>query len=219
MSESKIEDYDVTTWRPRLGITVERAIAEAIIVSSGAKKPFTFPINGQSVSVEPVPMGEEVDGEFAAAAEAQLQRLFAKWKADDAAAIAAYRASPQYAEDKAKFHAEIVERQNAVNRLMAQFSDVAKEGEIAILKWLAKFVERQNGYGIVTFDKKYLYRRLSRLGYRRSAGVGRTVFDTRHKVAEYIIGQVMDAACRGYPPHPIVIDWIKELESKFGFAR
>lgn len=222
MSESNIEDYDVTQWRPRLGITVERAIAEAIIISSVAKKPFSFPINGQTVSVEPVPVAPgpaEEDSEFAKLAEEQLQRLLAKWKADDEAAIAAYRSSPQYLEDKAKFQAEIVERQNAVNVLMAKFSDVTKDGEIAILKWLAKFVERQNGYGIVTFDKKYLYRRLFRLGYRANAGVGRTVFDTRRKIAEYIIGQAMDAARHGYPPHPITIDWIKELESKFGFAR
>lgn len=212
MKPEEFENYDVTAWRPRLGITFERAIAEAIIVSSGAKKPFTFKLNDHEVSVEPIPLTPgpaTEDNSFARLADEQLAKCLAKIAADDKAKSDAYRASPQFEADRVARAAEIVSRQNAVNRLMARLADVCRQGDRALLKWIADLALVADDVG-VRIDLKYLIRRLKSCGWRSQAHVGRTSWPNKRLIAEWIVGQVIYAAEIGMPPHPMTGTFVEQ---------
>lgn len=212
MKPEEFENYDVTTWRPRLGITFERAIAEAIIVSSGAKKPFTFKLNDHEVSVEPIPLTPgpaAEDSDFGRLADEQLAKCLAKIAAEDKAKVDAYLASPQYEIGRLERATEIVRRQNAVNRLTAQLADVCRQGDRALLKWAAQLADVGDDVG-VRIDLKYIIRRLKRFGWRSNAHVGRTNWPNKRVVAEFIVGQVIYAAEIGMPPHPMTGTFVEQ---------
>lgn len=202
-------------YRPPLGAIIDRACSEAV-----------------ARSVEKMTMVElEFNGiEMVATSGSSPSMLKKKWSAKMHQACKAYQESPGGIKAKQDRDAEATKCQDSVTALIRSLPGILaiKDGDLpdgatrddALMGWLTTLtidgghigVDWNAAAGLRGGGKELVAVRLQAAGFRENEHVGEKPewFNSRPRMAQYIVGQVINMLRHGMDPHPVTERFIEQ---------
>jgi hypothetical protein len=212
-SDLAINDGFVT-YRPLCGTHIGNACKEAIDLAIESDSPVVFTFN---------------DIEIKAYETSTVEELCQKYSYETKVRAEAWHRTQEYKDQQDKRNLEVAEKSWQVLELFKKLDLIIEKCFIAkvmkdrgitltlersqeeLLNWMELFVPLADDIAI-EFDKELLISKLNKAGFFENEEVGRNPdwFDTRDKMARYIIGQVIGCLKSGMPPHPMTVSFIEK---------
>lgn len=132
-----------------------------------------------------------------------LNHVLRQWDEQMEAGRIRYKNSAKGKAAAEKRTAEIISKQRALNTSLDVLADIIADQDKLML-WLKSFAQDADDVG-VQFSKERLITQLEAAGYVENKYVGNAPewFNSRPRMAQYIIGQALSSLYRGMGPHPI----------------
>lgn len=141
--------------------------------------------------------------ELEATPESSPPALESEWSAKQEQAAKDYRESPQGIAAAKKRTNDIIRKQRSLNTSLDVLADIIADQDKLML-WLKSFAQDADDIG-VQFSKDRLSAQLEAAGYSENEHVGEKPewFNTRPRMAHYIVGQALNCLRISMGPHPI----------------
>lgn len=180
---------------PSAGSHISTACKDAVMLAQRMRQPVQFTFNGMPVTVS--------TEDTAASAER-------RWHKDQSDAAEAYRNSPAGKAAAAQDELDRHRHQCEIDNLMTMLPGVVSDRN-ALMLWAARFAEVSDNVGM-KWDMESVAQVLTSAGYKRNHHVGDSPdsFNRRQKMAEYIVGQVLECIASGMGPHPITVTFVEK---------
>ena len=208
----KFFDYE-----PMAGEHILKSCSGAIKIANEQSLPVRFKFNGIVL---------------VARSDSKPETLAEKYHADSDKRFEKYQKTKKYRVQIAKRNAEIKFKEVEIKKLFDRLDLIIKKnfldkvvsenlkGRLPInteknqgelLDWLDKFTPLADDIEI-KFDRAALASKLEEAGFIENESVGMNPgwFDTREKMARWILGQVINCLKKGMPPHPIMTSFIEK---------
>ena len=175
-------------YSPSAGTHIRYACQEAIALAGNRNRPVHFSFNGTRMKVHK---------------RLPLQHVLRQWDERTEASRRRYRNSPKGKAAAEKRNTEILRKQRSLNTSLDVLADIIADQDKLML-WLKSFAQDADDIG-VTFSKERLAAQLEAAGYAENEHVGEKPewFNTRPRMAHYIVGQALNCLRIGMGPHPI----------------
>ena len=141
--------------------------------------------------------------ELEATPESSPPALENEWSAKQEQAAKEYRESPKGIAAAKKRTEEIIRKQRSLNTSLDALSDIIADHD-KLMIWLKGVAEDADDIG-VQFSKDRLAAQLEAAGFVENEHVGEKPgwFNSRPRMAHYIVGQALNCLRRGMGPHPV----------------
>jgi hypothetical protein len=180
-------------YSPCAGSHIEQACKEAVAMAMNCVATVKFSFNG--ILMEATPNCVPID-------------LANEWSTKQEQAAKAYRESPEGIASAEKRKQDVMQKQASVNLAIQKLPSVI-HNHGALMEWLKFFSYVADDIG-VTYSKGELADQLEAGGYVENEHVGKKPewFNTRPRLARYIVGQAITCLRGGMGPHPITADFV-----------
>lgn len=188
------------TYEPSGGTRIEHACQDAVRMAILNRCIVQFKFNGVPLEVA----GDTTPEDTVKHYHAELDR-----SAEE------YRNSPEGRSNAAAREAQIgTLKSKAVNLLDKLDSLLASNSQDEIMDWLKEFAPISDDVA-VRFNTAALAAKFEAAGFKENEGVGQEPewFNTRPRMAGYIVGQVINCLKRGMPPHPVTVSFIERYQA------
>lgn len=203
------------TYDPRAGTHITDACKEAVALAINGRQNVQFSFNGVELLATPDSVIAKLEAEFSAKLEADAK---------------AYRESPKGIAAANARTREITKRQDSVTALFKSLPGILSlnpddmSGGItrddALMGWLNTLtidgddigVDWNKASGLKGGGKEWMAVLFMANGFQENEHVGEKPewFNTRKRMARYIIGQVIACLRKGMPPHPVTARFIED---------
>lgn len=215
------EDMQSVSYDPPAGESIDRACVIAVDMARKHDAPIVFTFNGV---------------EMTAYKNSRPRDLMVEWEAKLDKQAEDYRNSPEGIAENARREEEVKIKQKRISELLGNIGpllDSMTEEEIlkafltrlnealvenseenspdALMDWLYAFAEIADDCRVY-FNTQELAAKLESSGFIESEYVGNKPewFNTKDRMARYIIGQTLNCLKMGMPPHPITMSFIEQ---------
>jgi len=188
------------TYEPSAGTRIEHACNEAVKMAKRSGATVRFKFN---------------DVELTATPELAPDAVVAEWQRESNRLAEAYRNSPAGRAEASRRHAQIgTLKIQAANLLDKLDSLLASNSKDEIVGWLKSFAPISDDVS-VKFDTAALAAKFEAAGFKENEGVGQAPewFNTRDRMAGYIVGQAINCLKRGMPPHPVTVSFVEKYQA------
>lgn len=188
------------TYEPSAGTRIEHACTEAVEL---AKR------NGQTVRFK------FNDVELEATPDRQPAAIVDDWRRESDRLAEEYRNSPEGRAEAARRESQITTLKAQADELLSRLDSVlASNSQDQIMDWLKSFAPISDDVS-VKFDTSALAVKFEAAGFKENEGVGQEPewFNTRPRMAGYIVGQVINCLKRGMPPHPVTVSFVEKYQA------
>jgi len=182
---------------PGIGESISQSCKAAVAQAREINAPVSFTFNDMEMRAQP---------------DSTPEGLVDDWNRRMEAARKAWQESPEGIAYEQNRLAEIAKAQAKVNELEEKLNSVLlDQGMDELMEWVAEFTSNTDWVG-VTFDKEFVIGAFEHVGFKENWHVGKPPewFDTRQKLGQYIVGQMLD----GYKNHgcvpQIIAYWCQE---------
>ena len=190
----------IITYEPSPGTRIETACDEAVNMAKQIGSTVRFKFNDVELTATPTTKPHSIVSEW----QQESKRLSEK-----------YRNSPQGRAAAKARTAEISRLKTQSEALLMSLSSILLSGSTdELMGWLKSFAPISDDV-CVKFDTAAVAAKFEAAGFKENEGVGKKPewFNTRNRMARYIIGQAINCLKRGMPPHPITVSFIEKYES------
>ena len=188
------------TYEPSAGTRIEHACTEAVNMAKRSGATVRFKFN---------------DVELTATPDLQPDAVVAEWQRESNRLSEDYRNSPACRAEASRRHAQIgTLKTQAANLLDKLDSLLSANSQDEIMDWLKSFAPISDDVS-VKFDTSALAAKFEAVGFKENEGVGQEPewFNTRDRMAGYIVGQVINCLKRGMPPHPVTVSFVEKYQA------
>jgi len=183
------------TYDPLCGTSINFACKEAVAMAVNNKCHVKFNFNGINLEATP---------------NCTPTRLISQFHTELDENARKYEESPEgiahakYQEEKK------VENQIKIDKLIGKLSGVVSNRD-KLMKWMGEFTECADQIG-TKFDEQPLVAQLESVGYSDGQFTGNPPewFNTKERMAGYLIGQAINCLNQGMPPHPMVGRFVED---------
>jgi hypothetical protein len=178
---------------PSAGTHIFYACEKAISIATNKNRPVRFLFNGILIKVHKRLSPQHVARQWQEQIEAKYRR---------------YQNSSKGKAEAEKRKAEIYSKQYALNKSMDALPGLIKDQDMLML-WLKSFSQDADDTR-VTFSREHLIEQLEKAGYVENDCVGEKPewFNTRQRLARYIVGQALQCLKIGMSPHPVTGNFV-----------
>jgi hypothetical protein len=175
-------------YSPSAGTHIGYACKEAVAMAMNQQAKVKFSFNGIELEATP---------------ESSPPALESAWSAKQEQASKEYRESPKGIAAAKKRTEEIIRKQRSLNTSLEVLSDIIADHD-KLMIWLKGVAEDADDIG-VQFSKDRLAAQLEAAGFVENEHVGEKPewFNSRPRMAHYIVGQALNCLRRGMGPHPV----------------
>lgn len=141
--------------------------------------------------------------------ESSPPALEREWSAKKEQAAKDYRESPQGIAAAKKRTADIIRKQRSLNTSLDVLADIIADHD-KLMIWLKGVAEDADDIA-VTLPKKRMIEQLEAAGFVENEHVGEKPewFNSRPRMAHYIVGQALNCLRRGMGPHPVTGSFVE----------
>lgn len=187
-------------YHPTPGTFIQTACAEAVEQAKATGLNVWFRFN---------------DVELIAKHDTNPDDLVAAWKREVEWIGEQYRNSPAGRADAARRAEQIDTRTKRASELLSEIDSVLAGRRLGeLMDWFKEFTPLADDV-CVTFNQPALAEKFVAARYVPGYGVGRDPgwFNSRTRMARYIVGQAISCLMNDMPPHPITIHFIEKYEA------
>lgn len=188
------------TYEPSVGTRIEHACDEAVKLAKRGGATVRFKFN---------------DVELTATPDHQPAALVDDWRRESDRLSEEYRTSPEGRAEAARRESQITTLKTQAAELLGKLDSVlAANSQDEIMDWLKSFAPISDDVS-VKFDTAALAAKFEAAGFKENEGVGQEPdwFNTRDRMAGYIVGQVINCLKRGMPPHPVTVSFVEKYQA------
>lgn len=188
------------TYEPCAGTRIEHACTEAVNMAKRSGATVRFKFN---------------DVELSAAPDFQPDDLVAEWQRESNRLSEEYRNSPAGRAEANRRAAQIGTLNTRTTNLRNKLDSLlAAKSQDEIMDWMESFAPISDDVS-VKFDTSALAAKFEAAGFKENEGVGQEPerFNTRDRMAGYIVGQVINCLKRGMPPHPVTVSLVEKYRA------
>lgn len=188
------------TYEPSAGTRIEHACTEAVTMAKRSGATVRFKFN---------------DVELAATPDREPDDLVADWRHESDRLSEEYRNSPEGRAEAARRESEITTLKAQADELLGKLDSLlAENSQDEIMGWMKSFAPISDDVS-VKFDTAELAAKFEAAGFKENEGVGQEPewFNTRPRMAGYIVGQVINCLKRGMPPHPVTVSFVEKYQA------
>ena len=182
------------TYKPEPGISIEAAAAQAISAARLQGGNVSFAFNGITIDVNRDSFSSEVAMRYERLSDERRQ---------------SYLASPEGIAAAEKRRVDVSQRQARIEARIEELKTMAKKSSLyAILAWMITYSLDADDVGVDAHNQAVI-EALEGAGHTRSQDVGKIEDGDYERSARWIVGQVIDMAYRGLPPHHMLSEFAK----------
>jgi len=188
------------TYKPSAGTEISHACREAVDMAKRSGVNVRFKFN---------------DVELTATPDLQPDEVVAEWRRESNRISEEYRNSPAGRAAAAARTAEIARLKTQSESLLMALSSILLSGSTdELMSWLKSFALVADDVS-VNLDTAALAAKFEAAGFKENEGVGQNPewFNTRPRMAGYIVGQVINCLKRGMPPHPVTVSFVEKYQA------
>lgn len=188
------------TYEPSAGTRIEHACDEAVKMAKRSGATVRFKFN---------------DVELTATPDFQPDALVAEWQRESNRLSEEYRNSSAGRAEANRRAAQIGNLNSQATTLLGKLDSLlTANSQDEIMDWLKSFAPISDDVS-VKFDTAALAAKFEAAGFKENEGVGQEPgwFNTRPRMAGYIVGQVINSLKRGMPPHPVTVSFIEKYQA------
>ena len=188
------------TYEPSAGTEISHACREAVNMAKRSGATVRFKFN---------------DVELTATPNIKPDAVVAKWRRESNRLSEEYRNSPKGRAAAAARTAEIARLKTQSETLLMALSSILLSGSTdELMDWLKSFALVADDVS-VKLDTAALAAKFEAAGFKENESVGQKPewFNTRPRMAGYIVGQVINCLKRGMPPHPVTASFVEKYQA------
>lgn len=177
------------------GTSIHEAFEEALDLSKKKNRPVQFWFNQFKFKVHK---------------RLSIKHLLNQWRYRSDAHTVRYWSSPEGQEYMARIKDEIRRKQEVVDYQLSILDQIFDDQNVLML-WLQRFTQHANNSNVY-FSHSDLATKLESYGFVQNYGAGKPKewFSTRHRLAKFIIGQVLVDLNNKKTPHQVVISFVEK---------
>jgi hypothetical protein len=186
-----------TQYDPGAGTHINRACKEACEIANETGEEISFNFNDIILTATPEADSEELANEYSRKSEQRRK---------------AYQESEEGKRAAEKRAAEIVEKNDKVNALVAALPEILKNGNMGnLMDWLEFFTLPADDIA-VKINHGQIADLLESAGYVENDGVGNPPdwFSNQDRMGRYIVGQAISCLRMNMPPHGVTLGFVKK---------
>lgn len=191
---NQLTNMQTLEYSPSAGTHIGFACKEAVAMAMNQKAEVKFSFNGIALEATP---------------ESSPPALESEWSAKQEQAAKDYRESPQGIAAAKKRTADIIRKQRSLNTSLEVLADIIADND-KLMIWLKGVAEDADDIG-VTLPKERMIEQLEAAGFVENEHVGEKPewFNSRPRMAHYIVGQALNCLRRGMGPHPVTGSFVE----------
>lgn len=181
-------------YSPLAGTSIRKACDEAVAMAKAHGSNVEFDFNSSKVIAAP---------------HSKPERLQEGWQRSMERQAEAYRNSPQGKAAAEKRTADIIRKQRSLNTSLDVLADIIADHD-KLMIWLKGVAEDADDIA-VTLPKERMIEQLEAAGFVENEHVGEKPewFNSRTRMAHYIVGQALNCLRRGMGPHPVTGSFVE----------